>query len=207
MTRAYTTTTTLAANGTLTTPWFSIANFSIAAPLPMAAGPGTEQSFVAFSVYSDQIGTITIQETDDATNPNLTRTVASYPVVNATPLFVPTVTIRRMAWRVVYQNGPLKQNSFELAVNVSSQQPRNYDSNGNLLVNIVGTEQFFLADPVTFNATSTLTDILRALYTMIREQRVNNLLTARLAEPYSAAPVSPTLVDPDRESSAGVDTN
>ena len=169
MTRAYTTTTTLAANGTLTTPWFAVANFSIAAPLPMAAGPGTEQSFVAFSVYSDQIGTITIQETDDATNANMLHTVATYPVVNAIPLFVPTITIRRSAWRAVYQNGPLKQNSFELALNVSSQQPRNYDANGNLLVNIVGTEQFFLADPVTLNATSTLTDILRAMYAMIRE--------------------------------------
>jgi hypothetical protein len=74
-----------------------------------------------------------IDETDDTTDANFTRIVASASVSPNTTTYL-SANIRGRFWRVKYTNGGTAQTSFKLEATASSNPPLNVSSIGTLLV-------------------------------------------------------------------------
>jgi len=190
--------------------WYPIPGFSVANPLPMAAGGPQEASYLSFSIYSDQPGTIQIQETDDATNPALIHAVpnATFSFIGGTALFQHGILVKRSSWRVVVTNTGAAQKTFELCVNQCVTQPEIFDPAGNLYVNVANPAPVsnFSADPSSLLPTPALSDVYRVLLAILYEIRVNNMLLLKISEPYSPA-LLPSFRMSEPDGILGSDTN
>jgi hypothetical protein len=121
MQRVFATTVPLAASAVLTGPWTSLATFSVAQPLPMAASGGGGvggQPTLSGSVFSNQAGSVVLQQTDNPNNTNLTKVLSTTAVVASTLLTITPVNPTALYWRVVYTNGSTIQTTFELYIDL-----------------------------------------------------------------------------------------
>jgi hypothetical protein len=114
--------TTLLANGAVfTSAWFDSTQIPV--------------NYVELASYSDQASAaagVVIQESDDTTNANFTRTAGS-DTAGAATLESMIVPIRKRYWRIVYTNGGVTQTAFELTVGLLSEVPAQIDNSGNLI--------------------------------------------------------------------------
>lgn len=195
--------------------WYPVPSVSIAYPLQMAAGGPAEAAYLSFSIYSDQSGIVTFQETDDSTNQNLIHQVglgpggignAVYSYVGGTALFQQGILVKRASWRVIVTNTGAAQKTFELCVNQCASQPELFDANGNLLVAVDNSTPFgaFISDPQSLLTAPSLADIWRVESAILRELRISNMLLLKISEPYSSSPVPFNLAEPE---GIGVDPN
>jgi hypothetical protein len=115
------TTTVLANAGVFTSNWFD--------------GTAVPVNYIEFTSYSDQAaaaGGLVVQESDDISNANFTRTAATDTPAAAVleSLICP---IRKRYWRVVYTNGAVTQTTFELTVGLLGEIPATIDNSGNII--------------------------------------------------------------------------
>jgi len=75
--------------------------------------------FVMVSAFSAQAGTFVIQESDDISNANFTKSLIGSVNVAVSTLARYVVTIKARYWRIVYTNGATLQTSFELSTTAS----------------------------------------------------------------------------------------
>src|ERR1700676_2303028 len=115
------TTAALGAGGVFTSNWFD--------------GTLIPLNYVELTSYSDQASAasgLIIQESDDITNANFTRTAGSDTAAAATQESM-IVPVRKRYWRVQYTNGGTPQASFELSVGLLGQIPAMVDNSGNVI--------------------------------------------------------------------------
>jgi hypothetical protein len=111
----------LGASAVLTGPWLSVAVFSLAQPLQMAAQSGVGgQPILSGSVYSDHAGSLVLQQSDNPSSTNFTDVLSTTAVTAATLLTITPVDVTALYWRFVYTNGGTAQTTFGLFLNLVS---------------------------------------------------------------------------------------
>jgi hypothetical protein len=103
------TTTVLAASATYTQPWVDSEEFLS----QVSEGPRSVIA-VAGMAYSDQAGTLYLDQTDDSSNANLIVSTAGTAVVAATAVAFAKTTLNSRYYRFRYVNGATAQTTFEL---------------------------------------------------------------------------------------------
>jgi hypothetical protein len=123
------TTAALAAGAAFTSNWYDNDNVGAV--------------YVSIESFSDQGSNgsgVVVQETDDNTNTNLTRTVVT-GTSQASTQFLLYAPIRRRFFRFIYTNSGTAQTTFELTATAFQATPLNVDSTGGLILSSQGAVQ------------------------------------------------------------------